>query len=599
MRQFRHIAVLFAAGLALTTNLSAQDEPQGGGGNKYSKRNQAQQDEFEKGEYLFPARPRDNFSIGINAGLAAVSGDVSMQPGWTAGLAFRKALGHVFSLRATANFAQMRGLNYQPNAGYFGHGFNNPWNANYGTAANWPGGINPNNSAYVYYNFKSNTFDAAIEGIVNMNNINFYKREVKWNLYAFGGAGLMGYNTKVDALDANNAAYDFTSVLPLSNAIQNEAVFKFGSARSEVRSALQNILDGTYESSAEQNTDLRGVTIGTNYYQINPMVLAGVGVRYKITNRIDVELQHRISGTTDDLLDGSRWTEWGGYGTLVGPTAMSRDNDNYSLTTLGFQFRLGGNAESAWFNNPLENVYKRVQEQQQTIARMDDDTDGDGIPDLFDKEADTPAGTAVDANGRSLDSDGDGVIDANDAEPFSPKGAKVDGQGRALDSDGDGVPDMFDKQNQKPQPGQFVDARGYIVEIPKVEAPAAQKVEVPCLLPVIYFDLDKDNIKTDYYPELYYIAQAMKNDPSLRVKASGHTDVRNTDAYNDDLSQRRVKNAVDFLVNTYGIDRSRFDIGAQGEKQNVVANLPANHSNAKLENMHMLNRRVEFQCIKK
>lgn len=598
MTQFRHIAVLLVAVLASTTTLLAQEEPASGG--KYSKRNEAQQESFEKGEYLFPARPRDNYSIGITAGLAAVSGDVTMLPGWTAGLAFRKAMGHVFSLRATANFAQMRGLNYQANAGYYGHTFGNPWNAKYGST--WGvGSSGPGAKSYVYYNFKSNTFDAAIEGIVNLNNINFYKREIKWNLYAFGGAGLTGYTTKVNATDDNNggAIYDFSPVYPLSNEINNLAVFGFGSQRSEIRTALKEMMDDSYESVAEQNKDGRGFNVGDNYYQINPMVIAGAGVRYKISNRIDVELQHRISGTTDDLLDGSRWTEWGGYGPNVGPTAMSRDNDNYSLTTLGIQFRLGGNAESAWFNNPLENVYKRVQDQQQTIARMDDDTDGDGIPDLFDKEADTPAGTSVDANGRALDSDGDGVTDANDAEPFSPKGSKVDGQGRALDSDGDGVPDLFDKQNQKPQPGQFVDARGYIVEIPKVEAAPAPKVEVPCLLPVIYFDLDKDNIKTDYYPELYYIAQAMKNDPSLRVKTSGHTDVRNSDEYNQNLSDRRVKNAVDFLVNTYGIDRSRFEIGAQGEKQNVVANLPANHSNPKLENMHMLNRRVEFHCIKK
>lgn len=596
MRQFRHFVTFLAIGLIASGSLVAQEDGQT---KKYSKRNQAQQEAFEQGQYLFPARPKDNYSIGVTGGLAAVSGDVTMLPGWTAGLAFRKAMGHVFSLRATANFAKMRGLNYQPNAGYYGHEFNNPWNQNYKQFWNNNANGPADDRGYVYYNFKSNTFDAALEGVVSLNNINFYKRDVKWNIYAFGGAGLMGYNTKVDAKDANGNAYDFTSVLPLSNGLVNEAVFQFGSQRSEIRNTLGNILDGTYESGAEQNTDGRGVTIGGNYYQINPMVIAGAGVRYKITNRIDVELQHRVSATTDDLLDGSRWTEWGGFGPNFGPTAMSRDNDNYSLTTLGFQFRLGGNSESAWFENPLQNVYKRVEDNNQAISRMDDDTDGDGIPDLFDKEADTPAGTAVDANGRALDSDGDGVADNNDAEPFSPKGSKVDGQGRALDTDGDGVPDIFDKQNQKPQPGQFVDARGFIVEIPKVEQAPVQKVEIPCLMPVIYFDLDKDNIKPDYYPELYHIAQAMKADPSLRVRAAGHTDNRNSDAYNDDLSKRRVQNAIDFLVNTYGIDRSRFETGAQGEKQPVVANLPDHHGSAKVENLHMLNRRVEFQCIKK
>ena len=89
----------------------------------------------------------------------------------------------------------------------------------------------------------------------------------------------------------------------------------------------------------------------------------------------------------------------------------------------------------------------------------------------------------------------------------------------------------------------------------------------------------------------------MKNDPSIEVRATGHTDVRNTDAYNEDLSRRRVQHAIDFLVNTYGLDANRFEAGFKGESNTVIKNLPDNHQNRKLEPLHYVNRRVEFECI--
>ncbi|MEO0583301.1 MAG: OmpA family protein, partial [Bacteroidota bacterium] len=89
----------------------------------------------------------------------------------------------------------------------------------------------------------------------------------------------------------------------------------------------------------------------------------------------------------------------------------------------------------------------------------------------------------------------------------------------------------------------------------------------------------------------------MMGNPDVKVRAIGHTDVRNTDAYNQDLSKRRVNNAVDFLVNTYGINRNRFDMDYKGEGSNLIEKLPDNHSNKSLEPLHYVNRRVEFECV--
>ena len=76
------------------------------------------------------------------------------------------------------------------------------------------------------------------------------------------------------------------------------------------------------------------------------------------------------------------------------------------------------------------------------------DTDGDGIYDVIDQCANTPAGTVVDWSGcpEAADTDGDGVIDDDDDCPDSTADAEVDADGCEIvyDTDGDGVPDGSD-----------------------------------------------------------------------------------------------------------------------------------------------------------
>ena len=88
------------------------------------------------------------------------------------------------------------------------------------------------------------------------------------------------------------------------------------------------------------------------------------------------------------------------------------------------------------------------------------DSDHDGVPDYLDRCANTPAGVAVDANGCPVDSDGDGVPDYLDRCPNTPKGAPVDAAGCPKDSDGDGVPDYLDRCPNTPANARPVDANG-------------------------------------------------------------------------------------------------------------------------------------------
>jgi len=95
------------------------------------------------------------------------------------------------------------------------------------------------------------------------------------------------------------------------------------------------------------------------------------------------------------------------------------------------------------------------------------DGDHDGVPDYLDKCPDTPAGVQVYQSGSQagcpVDSDGDGVPDYQDRCPNTPKGAPVDANGCPKDTDGDGVPDYLDRCPDTPR-GAVVDASGCPVD---------------------------------------------------------------------------------------------------------------------------------------
>jgi len=559
------LVFVFLSSLATLCVAQEEDEKY----NNVPPRLYEQQDNYESGDYLFPARPRNNWSIGVKGGYATISGDIASQPGF--GLAFdvRKALGHAFSLRFQAGYGITKGLNHQPTRGYQGKGFGNPWNIYY----NEPGTPAP----AVFYNFRMQYIDAGIQGLFNINNVNFYKEQSNWSLFIGAGVGAMAYHTDVDALDADGAPYVFDGVQEINNS---------GGGRRDRIDALKSLLDGEYESWAEHDSDWEGFSIGEDTFTVNPMVTIVGGLRYRISRRIEIELEHRVAITNDDLLDGQRWQETG---------TLTRDFDVLNHTTIGLHFRIGPGEESLWWTNPLTNIYSDVKDAKDIVKRFTDDMDNDGIPDLYDKEPDTPEGMPVDVQGRTLDSDGDGFPDHVDDEPFTPRGCEVDSRGVAMDSDADGVPDCYDKEPGS-EPGALVDAKGITINLNEMGGQQVIAGSQPCVMPIIYFDLNQANIKPDFYPELYYVAQLMKSDPALRIKAVGHADVRNTADYNIELSERRVTNAVNFLVDTYGIDPNRFEISYKGEEENQIPGLPEDYSQ-KIEPLHTVNRRVEFDCI--
>jgi peptidoglycan-associated lipoprotein len=79
----------------------------------------------------------------------------------------------------------------------------------------------------------------------------------------------------------------------------------------------------------------------------------------------------------------------------------------------------------------------------------------------------------------------------------------------------------------------------------------------PIVMPDIYYDLDKWDLKPQYEDSLMYLFFVLVQNPNLVVELRSHTDSRASDDHNDLLSQRRAQSCVDFLVKELKIDADR------------------------------------------
>ncbi|CAA9194907.1 Peptidoglycan-associated lipoprotein [Flavobacterium bizetiae] len=107
---------------------------------------------------------------------------------------------------------------------------------------------------------------------------------------------------------------------------------------------------------------------------------------------------------------------------------------------------------------------------------------------------------------------------------------------------------------------------------------------------MIYFDLDKSNIRMEAALDLEKILDVLNNNPTMKLDIRSHTDSRATHAYNQALSNRRAKSTIDWLVKN-GVAKNRLTGKGYGETQLVNRcsdGVPCT------EEEHQMNRRSEF-----
>jgi len=107
---------------------------------------------------------------------------------------------------------------------------------------------------------------------------------------------------------------------------------------------------------------------------------------------------------------------------------------------------------------------------------------------------------------------------------------------------------------------------------------------------IIYFDLDKWNIRPDAAVDLAKLLDVLKQNPSMKINIRSHTDSRASFSYNDKLSKRRAKSTKDWLIKN-GIASDRLTSEGLGENE-LVNNCSDGVKCTEAE--HQLNRRSEF-----
>ena len=103
----------------------------------------------------------------------------------------------------------------------------------------------------------------------------------------------------------------------------------------------------------------------------------------------------------------------------------------------------------------------------------------------------------------------------------------------------------------------------------------------------ITFAYNRADEQSQYFGTLNQIASVLSEFPSTAIDIYGHTDSSGSDAYNQDLSERRAQSVADYLT-TRGVNRVRMATRGFGESQLLIAP-------ERTEADRQANRRVEIR----
>src|ERR1043165_4477909 len=268
--------------------------------------------------------------------------------------------------------------------------------------------------------------------------------------------------------------------------------------------------------------------------------------------------------------------------------AMAESNNDFAQHALdeGNYYQAKDHAEIAEKNAKLaieKSPKDKCTEQAVKLPPKPGDRDGDGLTDDVDKCPDDPEDfdKFEDEDGcPEADNDGDGLADKVDQCPN-------EAEDKDAFEDDDGCPDpdndhdtFLDKDDKCPN--EFgVAPDGCPKKYTNVVV-TATKIEIK---QTVYFEFNKATIKPVSFPLLNEAAQAMKDNPTLKVEVQGHTDSVGNDAFNLKLSQKRAESVKAYLVKQ-GVAADRMVPKGYGENVPIADNRTADGRSQ--------NRRVEF-----
>jgi len=350
----------------------------------------------------FPPKPRNQWEVGVGFGQYNVMGDIPSLMLWQKGgyglhAQVRKAWGYIFSTRFQYIYGIGKNLDFQPT-----QSFDAPYTKFGYTPLQYATAANPATNIYRATRTESSQYNLDL--MFNFYNINFHQARNCMSFFTYFGFGALAYNTRVNALDGNYAAYDFATIVPDPSA----------SAKT-IRKELQSKMDNTYESDAQTNGSKK---VGNKTVDFAPSI--GAGFQYKLDKKWNLQVEDRVTFPGDDYIDGTRFGK-----PIAGMPTVSQTKDMINYFSIGVNRNISGKKKSVeplYWINPLDHAYNELSYPRHMLLPNPvlPDEDADGVTDQFDKCPKTPAGVAVDIHGCPMDTDGDGVPDYKDKQLITP-----------------------------------------------------------------------------------------------------------------------------------------------------------------------------------
>ncbi len=308
-------------------------------------------------------------------------------------------------------------------------------------------------------------YSVDVRGVVNVATVDFIRRENAVNFFVTAGYGLAAYAPTTTSA---------TGVVTDWKAIKEAA--------------------------------------GGDSYVKQGYVPVGVGVKFKVSDRVSFNLAYTMNFVDSDNLDG-RYTTVG-------------SNDKFSYSSAGLEFSLGSKAKPNldWVN-PLALMYDELKD-----------------PSL-----------------------------RQEVEALKNRVANVEKsvEGLKKDSDGDGVADMFDKEHHSAA-GAIVDGSGRTIKFPESTNTVTTVGSTATGFEAISFEFNSSVLKTESYPTLDKLSSVLRENGG-KVTVAGHASSEGTAAYNMKLSKDRANSVKTYLVNS-GVSASNVMTKGMGETMPIASN---------------------------
>jgi outer membrane protein OmpA-like peptidoglycan-associated protein len=229
------------------------------------------------------------------------------------------------------------------------------------------------------------------------------------------------------------------------------------------------------------------------------------------------------------------------------------------------------------------------------------DMDKDGLADAEDlcpEDAEDKDGFEDEDGCPEPDNDRDGVMDKDDLCPGEPedKDGFEDEDGcpepGVPDRDGDGIPDNRDQCPDKPETYNGNKDEDGCPDGKQTVIITETEVKIT---ETIFFDTGKDTIQKRSFKILDTVAVVLAQNPQITLmRIEGHTDDVGDDNENLELSKRRAKSVMNYLVGK-GIAQGRLTSEGFGENKPVID--VKGLKGRKLKEGRAANRRVTFKIV--